>query len=148
MTMEETSQTIEDLSNQYTHAVQSRDVTTLTQLYTQKPRFLPPGGDLPRWDPPPDNRWSTEYISAYWHNIFQVTGGGFKYVQYVRDVAVLGEVAQEIGIYDLRMSNTEEEIEAGTYFILWQREEGQWKIAVHILNSTSRPKWGKFTVDR
>ena len=146
MPIEGTRKTIEDLSRMFMDAVNSRDVTTITQFYTKKPKFLPRGGDIPRFGPLPANRWSQEYISTYWQSVFQATGGGFKYIQPMLNVEVLDDVAHEIGNYDLRMSNNEDEIEEGTYFILWQKENEQWKIAVHILNSTSRPKWGKPTV--
>jgi ketosteroid isomerase-like protein len=145
MPLEETRKTIEDLSRMYMDAVNSRNVTTITQFYTKKPKFLPRSGDIPRFGPLPNNRWSEEYIGTYWQSIFQVTGGSFKYIQPMLDIEVVDDVAYEIGVYDLRMSNNEDEIEEGTYFILWQKENEQWKIAVHILNSTSHPKWGKPT---
>jgi ketosteroid isomerase-like protein len=134
---------IETLSSEYEGAVQARNISAIADMYTNRPKFLPPGGDMPRWDNPPEERWSQAYIKTYWHDIFQITEGGFKYIQTMRDVEVLADAAREIGIYDLRMSNDEDEIEAGTYFVLWQRENEKWKIAVHILNSRSRPKWAR-----
>jgi ketosteroid isomerase-like protein len=142
-----TQETLDNLSKDFENAVNSQNVTKLVQLYTDKPRFLPAGGDISRYSSLPNNRWSKEYISTYWQNVFQVTEGKCLYIQNKKDFEVLGDAVYEIGMYDFRKGHDEGEFEPGAYFILWQKENGQWKIAVHVLNSASRPKWSKSNIE-
>jgi ketosteroid isomerase-like protein len=112
-------------------------------LYTDEPKFLPRGGDIPQSGSLSENRWSKEYISAYWDNVFRVpTMGCCKYIQRINDIEVLGDVSYEIGTYHLAAdTGVGSDLEEGVYFILWKKENEQWKIAVHILNTASSPKW-------
>lgn len=142
MSNEEICNTIKGISMEFVSAVQAQNIAGITQLYTDKPRFMPRGGDIPQFGQVPDDRWSSEYISKYWSDIFQIVGNSFKYVQYIKDVELLGDAAYEIGAYIFAAeTGVGEDMEEGTYFILWKNEEDQWKIAVHILNTTSNPKW-------
>jgi ketosteroid isomerase-like protein len=142
MTTEEICNIIKDISTKFVSAVQAQNIAGITQIYTDKPKFLPRGGDIPQFGQVPDNRWSIEYISQYWSDIFQIVGNSFKYVQYIKDVEVLGDAAYEIGVYIFAAeTGVGEDLEEGTYFILWKKEDDLWKIAVHILNTTSNPKW-------
>jgi len=142
MTTEEVCNIIKGISMEFVYAIQAQDRARITQLYTSEPKFMPRGGDIPQFGPLPDNRWSREYIIQYWNNIFQIVGNSFKYVQYIKNVEVLGDIAYEIGVYILAAeTGVGEDLEEGTYFIIWKKENEQWKIAVHILNTTSNPKW-------
>lgn len=144
MPMNDTTSTIEELSDQYRNAIQRQDIAKITQLYTDEPRFMPRGGDIPRFDPIPEGRWSKEYINNYWKNVFQIVQNSFKYVQSIKDVEGLGDLAYQIGTYSLAaFTGVGDDLEEGTYFILWKRENEQWKMAVHILNTASSPKWAK-----
>ncbi|MGB9940938.1 YybH family protein [Methanosarcina sp.] len=142
MTTEDVRNIIEDLSRQFEAAIQTQDIVKIVQLYTEKPKFMPRGGDIPQFGPIPDDRWSREYISRYWYDVFQVPESGFKYVQRVYEIEVLGNVAYEIGTYSLAAdTGVGDDLEKGVYFIFWKKEGDQWKIAVHILNTASSPKW-------
>lgn len=143
-TIEEVRNIIENLSRQLQSAIGSQNTNEIIKLYTDEPKFLPRGGDIPQFDPLPENRWSKEYISSYWEKVFRVpTMGCCKYIQRVNNIEVLGDVAYEIGTYHLAAdTGVGEDLEEGAYFILWKKENDQWKIEVHILNTGSNPKWG------
>ena len=142
MTIEGMRSKIEDLSRQFEVAIQTQDIVKIVQLYTDKPKFLPRGGDISQFGPIPDDRWTREYISRYWYDVFQVPESGFKYVQRLYEIEVLGGVAYELGTYSLAAdTGIGDDLEEGAYFILWTKEDEQWKIAVHILNTASSPKW-------
>jgi len=143
VTIEDVRSIIENLSRQLISAIGSQNTSEITELYTDEPKFLPRGGDIPRFGPLPENRWSKEYVSTYWDNVFQVpTQGCCKYLQRIHEIEVFGDAAYEIGIYSLAAdSGVGEDLEEGAYFILWKKENEQWRIAVHILNTTSNPKW-------
>lgn len=142
MDTEEVCSIIKDISMDLVSAIQTQDIARIPQLYTDEPKFMPRGGDIPQFGPIPDNRWSKEYISKYWSDIFQIVGNSFKYIQYTKNIEVLGYVAYEIGVYSFAAeTGVGKDLEEGTYFILWKKENDAWKITVHILNTTSDPKW-------
>lgn len=143
-TTEEVHNIIENLSRQLQSAIGSQNTNEIIKLYTEDPKFLPRGGDIPQFDPLPENRWSKEYISAYWEKVFRVpTIGCCKYIQRINNIEVLDDVAYEIGTYHLAAdTGVGEDLEEGAYFILWKKENEQWKIEVHVLNTASSPKWG------
>lgn len=142
MDTEEVRSIIKGISMEFVSAVQTQNIVGITQLYTDKPRFMPRGGDIPQFGQVPDDRWSSEYISKYWSDIFQIVGNSFKYVQYIKEVELLGDVVYEIGVYSFAAeTGVGKDLEEGTYFILWKKENDAWKITVHILNTTSDPKW-------
>lgn len=142
-TTEEVHNIIENLSRQLQSAIGSQNTNEIIKLYADEPKFLPRGGDIPQFDPLPENRWSKEYISTYWDKVFRVpTMGCCKYIQRINNIEVFGDIAYEIGTYHLAAdTGVGEDLEEGAYFILWKKEDDQWKIAVHILNSGSSPKW-------
>ncbi|AGB49800.1 ketosteroid isomerase-like enzyme [Methanomethylovorans hollandica DSM 15978] len=142
MDTEEVRSIIKDIIMDLVSAIQTQDITRIVQLYTDEPKFMPRGGDIPQFGPIPDNRWSKEYISKYWSDIYQIVGNSFKYIQYTKNIDVLGDVAYEIGVYSFAAeTGVGKDLEEGTYFILWNKENDAWKITVHILNTTSDPKW-------
>lgn len=142
MATENFNEKIKHVSQGYIHAVQSGDINKILSFYNNAPKFLPPYTDIPAVEKK-TNRWSKNYIKQYWENIFTVTGSMFKYIQTKPETNEEGNMVCEIGKYDLRMSNKAEETEEGTYFMLWQKDEDGWKIAVHILQSRSNAKWIK-----
>lgn len=142
MDTEEVRSIIKGISMEFVSAIQTQDIARIPQLYTDEPKFMPRGGDIPQFGPIPDNRWSKEYISKYWSDIYQIVGNSFKYIQYTKNIDVLGDVAYEIGVYSFAAeTGVGKDLEEGTYFILWNKENDAWKITVHILNTTSDPKW-------
>lgn len=143
MSTEEVRSIIEGLSMQLQAAINSQNLNEITNLYTDEPKFLPRGGDISQFDPLPENRWSKEYISTYWNNVFKTpTMGCCKYLQRISNIEVLDYIAYEIGTYHLAAdTGVGEDLEEGVYFILWKKENEQWKIEVHILNTTGNPKW-------
>jgi ketosteroid isomerase-like protein len=143
MSTEEIRSIIEDLSRQLQAAINSQNPDEITNLYTDEPKFLPRGGDIPQFDPLPENRWSKEYINTYWNNVFKApTMGCCKYLQRISNIEVLDYIAYEIGTYHLAAdTGVGNDLEEGVYFILWKKEHEQWKIEVHILNTISNPKW-------
>lgn len=142
MDTEEVRSIIKGISMEFVSAIQTQDIARIPQLYTDEPKFMPRGGDIPQFGPIPDNRWSKEYISKYWSDIYQIVGNSFKYIQYTKNIDVFGDVAYEIGVYSFAAeTGVGKDLEEGTYFILWNKENDAWKITVHILNTTSDPKW-------
>jgi ketosteroid isomerase-like protein len=142
MDTEEVCSIIKDISMDLVSAIQTQDIARIPQLYTDEPKFMPRGGDIPSIWPYSDNRWSKEYISKYWNDIFQIVGNSFKYIQYTKNIEVLGDVAYEIGVYSFAAeTGVGKDLEEGTYFIIWKKKNDAWKITVHILNTTSDPKW-------
>lgn len=145
MTTEDVRSKIENLSRQLQSAIGSQNAGEIIKFYTEEPKFLPRGGDIPQFGPLPENRWSKEYISTYWDNVFKVpTMGCCKHVQRIHDIEVFDDAAYEIGTYSFAAdSGLGEDLEEGVYFILWKKETEQWKVAVHILNTISNPKWSR-----
>ena len=142
MDAEEVRSIINDISMDLVSAIQTQDIARITQLYADEPKFMPRGGDIPQFGTIPENRWSKEYISKYWNDIFQIVGNSFKFVQYIKNIEVLYDVAYEIGVYSFAAeTGIGKDLEEGTYFILWKKENDSWKITVHILNTISDPKW-------
>lgn len=49
MDTEEVRSIIKGISMEFVSAVQAHNIAGITQLYTDKPRFMPRGGDIPQF---------------------------------------------------------------------------------------------------
>lgn len=129
------------------------DVEGIVALYTDDACLFPPGGDFDGSEShgffdggsKPIERLSKAYTRSYWTHVYSMLTGGYKYVHQPLSIDVVGNIAHEVGRYSLAGSvHTDTgvtQVENGVYSILWRQEQDEWKIAVHILNSASRPPW-------
>jgi uncharacterized protein (TIGR02246 family) len=99
------------------------DFAGVASLYTEDATALPPGSSMVT---------GREAIGAMWKNI---AGQASDPQITTLDVKSLGpSAAREIGTYSLRMKDLPSQELTGKYLVVWEKVEGDWKLAADIWN--------------
>lgn len=122
---------IEETNAKLMEAMRLGDTAAAASLYTEDARLLPPQSEMIQ---------GREGIETYWAGVVQM---GLKdVILTVVDVIAMGEMACEIGKYDLTIQPEGQETikDSGKYVVVWKQEsDGNWKLHVDIWNTSLPP---------
>ena len=117
---------IERTNAQFVAALSRGDAAAVALLYTANAVALPPNMPLMR---------GRQAIQELWGGLCNI--GRVTATLTSVDVKILGDAAREIGAFTLWIEppSGAPVQDAGKYVVLWEREDGAWKLAVDIWNS-------------
>ena len=123
---EDASAAIASNHSKFLGAFGKGDAAAVAALHAADARVLPQGGR------PVEGH---ESIEAFWRGVIKA---GTRLVQLqTLSVEEKGELAYEVGDYLMttRPSPGQTEIRAGSYLVVWRRQDGAWKVAAVIWNT-------------
>ncbi len=120
-------QEIRELDKKWVGAVVRGDVATIVDFYAADGAFLMPNA------PPAEGR---EAIAEAWKGLISLPNLSLNIRSTRIDVAASGDLAADIGTYDLAFSGEDGRIrDEGKYVVVWKKVNGEWKVLADILNS-------------
>ncbi len=115
---------IEKLNDTFSQASNKGDFATLSGMYTQDATLMPPQADTVR---------GRDAIQTFWKAAGEQVGD-IKLTTV--DVKPLGtDAAREIGTFTLKTRGQQQQEVVGKYVVIWQKEDGDWKLATDIWNT-------------
>lgn len=116
------------VNEQFEKAFKSQNADGLAALYTLQAQLLPPKNDFVT---------GRDNIRKFWDGAFK---SGLAAANLTTlELTVLGDTAIEVSKYVLK--NTEgKQADQGKYIVIWQKENGQWKLHRDIFNSSINAK--------
>jgi ketosteroid isomerase-like protein len=104
----------------------AKDTAAISTFHTQDAVYSPQGGVAFR---------GRDSVSARWAREFGIPGFKLERTPIRIDVAKSGDLATEVGTYDVRFQvRNRPQKAAGTYMTAWRKEDGTWRIASYIWN--------------
>lgn len=120
-------QEIRDLDKKWVGAVVRGDLAMIVGLYAPDGAFLLPNA-------PP--AVGPEAVGAAWKGLMSLPNVSLNFRPTRIDVAASGDLATDIGTYDLTFSGESGRVrDEGKYVVVWKKINGEWKVLVDILNS-------------
>ena len=117
-------------SARWLQAVRTADVDRIAAFYAADGSFLVPNAPLAR---------GREMVRAVWSQLLAAPNLALRWSASSIEVAHGGDMACEIGTYELAMDGPAGRIEDdGKYVVVWRKTDGGWEVAADIFNS-SRP---------
>jgi len=117
---------IADLSKAWDEALNTKDLDTLTMLYTADARIMPPNGVLSR---------GAEGVRANFGSMMEAGLGGETQIV---EISMSGALAHKIGTY--KITAGDEVVDTGKFIETWLRgADGKWRITNDIWNSDMPP---------
>jgi uncharacterized protein (TIGR02246 family) len=115
--------TIDKLNDAFVGAFGRGDLASVAKMYTDDAYLLPPGADLVR---------GRKDIQAFWTAAMdQISDLKLTAV----DVRPLGsDAAREVGTFTAKTKGQSPQEIAGKYVVVWQKVDGDWKLAADIWN--------------
>ena len=118
-------------SARWLQAVRTADVDRIAAFYAADGSFLVPNAPLAR---------GREMVRAVWSQLLAAPNLALRWSASSIEVARGGDMACEIGTYELAMDGPAGRIEDdGKYVVVWRKTDGGWEVAADIFNS-SRPR--------
>ena len=120
-------QEIRDLDKKWVGAMARGDDATIANFYAPDGVFLTPNA------PPTEG---PKAIGEAWKGLMSLPNLSLNFRPTRIDVAASGDLATDIGTYDLAFSGESGRVrDEGTYVVVWQKLDGEWKIIADIYNS-------------
>ncbi len=120
-------QAIRQLDKKWVGAVARGDAATIAGLYTADGVFLTPNA------PPVEG---PEAIGEAWKGLMSLPNLSLNFRPTRIDVAASGDLATDIGTYDLAYSGESGRVtDQGSYVVVWKKVNGEWKVLADIFNS-------------
>ncbi|HEX5043706.1 MAG TPA: DUF4440 domain-containing protein [Candidatus Polarisedimenticolaceae bacterium] len=118
---------IEAVNAAFMKAVAGGDAAALAAFYASSGQVLPPGSEPVQ---------AKDAIQSFWKGVLDsgVKAADLK----TTDLVVGGDVAAETGTYEMKAADGAV-LDRGKYVVVWQREQGDWKIYRDIWNSSLAP---------
>lgn len=118
---------IRALDQQWVDAVAAGDTTTIGNLYAEDGYFMAP--NMPQAQ-------GRVAIREAWAALFALPNAQLTFGPTEVEVAQAGDMAYDIGTYDLAFDGPEGRVEDdGKYVVVWRKIEGEWKAVADIFNS-------------
>jgi uncharacterized protein (TIGR02246 family) len=112
-------------------AVASGDVDRVVGFYLDDAAFLVPNAS-PAFGSPA--------VHAVWTQLLAAPGLSLVWTPSSIDVAHAGDMAFEIGSYELTIGALyERHTDSGKYLVVWKRDEERWRVAADMFNSNLPP---------
>jgi len=120
-------QEIRDLDKKWVGAVVRGDLAMIVDFYAPDGAFLTPNA-------PP--AVGPEAIGEAWKGIMSLPNVSLNFRPTRIDVAASGDLATDIGTYDLTFSSDSGRVrDEGKYVVVWKKIDGEWKVIADIINS-------------
>jgi uncharacterized protein (TIGR02246 family) len=117
-------------SARWLDVVGTRDVARVAEFYATDGTFLAPNAPLAR---------GRDAVRAVWSQLLAAPNLALRWAPLSIEVARAGDMACEIGTYELAMDGPAGRIDDdGKYVVVWRKTNGGWEVAADIFNS-SRP---------
>jgi uncharacterized protein (TIGR02246 family) len=124
------ARTIRDVFGRWIGAIDSRDAAGTASFYAEDGMFMVPNS------PPARGR---DAIRTAWSGLLQTPNLSLKVEPATIEVAQAGDMAYELGTYQLGMDGPQGRVEDdGKYVVVWRKREGRWQVVADIFNS-NRP---------
>ncbi len=118
---------IRALDKQWVAAIAARDTAAVANLYTPDGLFMAPGAPAAQ---------GREAIAKAWGGLFGLKNLSLTFTPTRIDVASRGDMAADIGAYELTFDTDQGRVEdTGKYVIVWRKVNGAWKAAADIFNT-------------
>jgi uncharacterized protein (TIGR02246 family) len=109
---------------QFMATFKQRDAAGLAGLYTRNGQLLPPNADM---------MTGAEAIQGFWQAVLDM---GVQEARLdIAEVTGYGETAVEVGRWTM-LGPEQQALDQGKYIVVWQQEDGQWKLHRDIFNSS------------
>ncbi len=120
-------QEIRDLDKKWVGAVVRGDLAMIVGFYAPDGAFLLPNA-------PP--AVGPEAVGKAWKGLMGLPNVSLNFRPTRIDVAASGDLATDIGTYDLTFSGESGRVrDEGKYVVVWKKINGEWKVLADILNS-------------
>jgi ketosteroid isomerase-like protein len=117
---------IEDLSTAWQEALNTKDLDTLTMIYTSNARIMPPNGKMMR---------GAEGVRATFGAMMDA---GLTGKTSIMEISMSGGLAHKIGTYQVMEGETV--VDTGKFIETWlQGDDGKWRISNDVWNSDNPP---------
>ena len=117
-------------SARWLDVVATGDADRVAAFYTEDGAFLPPNAPLAR---------GREAVKGVWAFLLSAPNLSLRWTPSSVEVAAAGDMAYEIGTYQLAMDAPAGRVDDdGKYVVVWRKMDGGWEVAADIFNS-SRP---------
>lgn len=117
---------IEDLSTAWNEALNTQDLETLTMVYANNARIMPPNGKTVR---------GAEGVRATFGAMMDA---GLTGETIIEEITMQGNIAYKIGSY--KVMNGDDVVDNGKFIETWLKgEDGKWRISNDIWNSDNPP---------
>lgn len=117
---------IEDLSTAWQEALNTRDLDTLTMIYTSDARIMPPNGKMMR---------GAEGVRATFGGMMEA---GLTGETLIEEITMQDNIAYKIGTYKVMQGDSV--VDNGKFIETWLKgEDGKWRISNDIWNSDNPP---------
>ncbi len=118
-------QKIRGLEQRWREALQAKDSAAVGRFYAQGGFYLPQGSNGYEGPESIRSRWAGEFGGRK----FDLTREPRKV-----EVADAGDMAYEVGTYQVSWDKPQKGQGAGNYVTVWKKENGEWKTAAYIWN--------------
>lgn len=109
---------------QFADVFKQRDAAGMAALYTETGELLPPNADVVA---------GREALQGFWQAVMDM---GIQEAELdIVEVMDLGDTAVEVGRYVL-YAPERQVADKGKYIVVWQKQDGQWKLHRDIFNSS------------
>ena len=120
-------QQIGALNEGWLAAIAAKDVAAVAELYAEDGAILPPGSPIAE---------GRDAVAETWKGLFALPGFGLVFSPTRLEVASSGDMAYEIGNYELDFETDQGPLQDhGKYVVVWRKVDGAWKVAADIFNS-------------
>jgi uncharacterized protein (TIGR02246 family) len=130
-------QAIREIIGQWLDAAARKDTTAIANFYAENGSFLPPNG--PRLQ-------GRDAIRGAWAGLLNMPGVSLTFAATEIGIAAAGDMAYDIGTYNLGLDGPEGRIEdEGKYVVVWTKVGNEWKAYADIFNSNKPAMAGPAT---
>ena len=123
---------IRALDKQWVAAIVARDTVAVANLYAADGLFVAPGGPAAQ---------GREAVAKAWGGLFGLKNLSLTFAPTRIDVASRGDMAADIGTYQLTFDTDQGHVEDnGKYVLVWRNVNGVWLVAADIFNTDLPPQ--------
>ncbi|MFN2432298.1 MAG: DUF4440 domain-containing protein [Gemmatimonadota bacterium] len=121
------AESIRDIGRRWLAAVAAKDTAFIRNAYAEDARFMAPGAEAAT---------GSEAIVGAWGQLFALPNVSLTFAPSALEVAAAGDMAYEVGTYQLTFDGEEGEVEdRGSYVVVWEKRNGEWKAVADIVTS-------------
>jgi len=127
--MSEAEQAIREADKAWSQAAQNKDLDKTVSFYADDASALPFNAPIAT---------GKDQIKQLWSNLMAKPGFSLTFAPTKIDVAKSGELAYEVGTFELKMNDPQGNPTAipGKYVVAWKRQSnGDWKVELDIFNT-------------
>lgn len=120
-------QRIRELDRQWVAALEGGDAEAVVALYAPDGRMMAPNAEAAE---------GPDALRQAWSQLLQMPGLSLTFQPTEIEVASNGEMAYDIGTYEMSFDGPDGTIQdEGKYITVWKKVDGQWKVAADMFNT-------------